>query len=153
MSLEQIATLLSGLTVLSVASPLINARAAAPTVTLADGLVVGTTTGVYNQPAVTGLVDAYLGIPYASPPDRFEAPVAATAFRTSFLAQKYGAACIQQVNASGMSIFLLRVSLGSRLMIRQSLAPSRKIVCSPTSTYLPTPRHQAKRQSCSGFTV
>jgi hypothetical protein len=106
MSLKQIGTLLSGLAILSAASPLINARAAAPTVTLADGLVVGTATGVYNQPAVTGLVDAYLGIPYASPPNRFEAPVAATALKTPFLAQKYGAACIQQVNASGISFFL-----------------------------------------------
>jgi hypothetical protein len=151
MSLKRIATLFSGLAVLSAASPLINARAA-PTVTLADGLVVGTATDVSNQPAVTGLVDAYLGIPYASPPDRFEAPVAATALETPFLAQKYGAACVQQVNASGISL-VLRLPSGSRLMNDQLLAPSPKIACSPTSMYLLTPRHQAKKQSCSGFTV
>ncbi|KAI4851244.1 alpha/beta-hydrolase [Aureobasidium sp. EXF-8845] len=100
MPLKYIAILLQGLTTLSTASPLLNAHAAAPTVTLAGGVVVGTATGVYNQPAVTGLVDAYLGIPYASPPARFKAPVPAKAWTTPFLAQKYGAACIQQFNGS-----------------------------------------------------
>jgi carboxylesterase 2 len=115
MSLKLIVTILSGLNVLSAASPLINTGAAAPIVTLADGVVVGTATRVYNQPAVTGLVDAYLGIPYASPPGRFEAPVPATAWDTPFAAQTYGAACIQQFNGSGM-YFSIRTLRRSQLM-------------------------------------
>ncbi|THZ24490.1 alpha/beta-hydrolase [Aureobasidium pullulans] len=105
MSFKHIVTLLSGLATLSAASPLVNAHAAAPTVTIVSGVIVGTATGVLNQPTVTGLVNAYLGIPYASPPKRFEAPVPAPAWNTSLNAQKYGAACIQQLNGSVVGPF------------------------------------------------
>ncbi|PIA92877.1 Carboxylesterase 1C [Cercospora beticola] len=48
-----------------------------PTVTISKGVVIGTATGVLNQPFVTGLANAYLGIPFArSPPTRFSPPVA-----------------------------------------------------------------------------
>jgi acetylcholinesterase/carboxylesterase 2 len=115
MSFKHIVTLLSGLAALSAASPLVNAHAAAPTVTIVSGVIVGTATGVLNQPTVTRLVNAYLGIPYASPPKRFEAPVPAPAWNTSLNAQKYGAACIQQLNGSDMS-FSVRASLSSQLI-------------------------------------
>ncbi|THX12524.1 alpha/beta-hydrolase [Aureobasidium pullulans] len=105
MSFKHIVTLLSGLAALSAASPLVNAHAAAPTVTIVSGVIVGTATGVLNQPTVTGLVNAYLGIPYASPPKRFEAPVPAPAWNTSLNAQKYGATCIQQLNGSVVGPF------------------------------------------------
>lgn len=77
------------------------AAAANPTVTIASGVVIGTATGVTNQPAVTGLVNAYLGVPYASPPVRFSPPQAAKAWATPLKAQVNPPACIQQFIFTG----------------------------------------------------
>jgi carboxylesterase 2 len=60
---------LLSLAIASSASPILHDRAADPTVTLDLGVVVGTATRVTNQPSVTGLANAYLGVPFArSPP-------------------------------------------------------------------------------------
>ncbi|KAI5241312.1 alpha/beta-hydrolase [Aureobasidium subglaciale] len=99
MPLKHISTLLLGLITVAIASPLLDVRAVSPSVTLSSGVVVGTATGVLNQPSVTGIVDAYLGIPYADTPNRFEPPVAYSgSWTTPFVAQKFGDACIQQLN-------------------------------------------------------
>ncbi|KEQ95001.1 hypothetical protein AUEXF2481DRAFT_89063 [Aureobasidium subglaciale EXF-2481] len=101
MPLKYISTLLLGLVAITVASPLLDVRAVSPSVTLSSGVVVGTATAVLNQPSVTGLVDAYLGIPYADTPKRFEPPVAYSgSWTTPFAAQKFGDACIQQINTT-----------------------------------------------------
>lgn len=72
-------------------------RAADPTVTIASGVVVGTATRVSNQPTVTGLANAYLGIPFAkSPPLRFAPPEAPEPWTTPLVAQTEPAACLQQ---------------------------------------------------------
>ncbi|GIZ43330.1 hypothetical protein CKM354_000656200 [Cercospora kikuchii] len=69
-----------------------------PTVTISNGIVIGTATGVLNQPSVTGLVDAYLGIPFArSPPTRFSPPVASDPWSEPLLAQTLPNTCIQQL--------------------------------------------------------
>ncbi|EGP85142.1 uncharacterized protein MYCGRDRAFT_75146 [Zymoseptoria tritici IPO323] len=68
-----------------------------PTVTLSSGVIVGTATSVLNQPSATGLVNAYLGIPYAqSPPLRFAPPTAAQAWSEPLIAQKFPPSCLQQ---------------------------------------------------------
>jgi acetylcholinesterase/carboxylesterase 2 len=78
------------------ASPVVDARAANPTVSLASGVVVGTATRVSNQPSVTGLASAYLGIPFASsPPLRFAPPTAPSPWKEPLVAQKLPPACLQ----------------------------------------------------------
>jgi carboxylesterase 2 len=78
------------------ASPILDARAANPTVTLDSGVVIGTATGVLNQPSVTGLASAYLGIPFASsPPLRFAPPTAPSPWKEPLVAQKLAPACLQ----------------------------------------------------------
>ncbi|KAK4501555.1 hypothetical protein PRZ48_007364 [Zasmidium cellare] len=68
-----------------------------PTVTIASGVVVGTATRVSNQPTVTGLANAYLGIPFAqSPPLRFAPPSPPKPWTNPLLAQKNPPACLQQ---------------------------------------------------------
>lgn len=72
-------------------------RAANPSVTIASGVVVGTATGVANLPKVTGLANAYLGIPFAqSPPVRFAPPTEPQAWKTPLEAHTQPAACLQQ---------------------------------------------------------
>jgi carboxylesterase 2 len=78
------------------ASPVVHARAPDPTVSLASGVVVGTATRVSNQPSVTGLASAYLGIPFASsPPLRFAPPTAPSPWKEPLVAQKLPPACLQ----------------------------------------------------------
>jgi len=87
---------LLSLAVTSYASPVLDARAANPTVTLDSGVVVGTATRVLNQPSVTGLASAYLGVPFASsPPVRFAPPTAASPWEQPLVAQKLPPACLQ----------------------------------------------------------
>ncbi|PPJ52325.1 hypothetical protein CBER1_10650 [Cercospora berteroae] len=70
-----------------------------PTVTISNGIVIGTATGVLNQPSVTGLANAYLGIPFAqSPPTRFSPPVASDPWSEPLLAQTLPNTCIQQLS-------------------------------------------------------
>jgi len=66
-----------------------------PTVTIASGVVIGTATRVSNQPSVTALVNAYLGVPFADKPVRFAPPQPAPAFGT-INAQTNPPACLQQ---------------------------------------------------------
>jgi carboxylesterase 2 len=78
------------------ASPVLDVRAANPTVSLASGVVIGTATRVSNQPSVRGLASAYLGIPFASsPPLRFAPPTAPSPWKEPLVAQKLAPACLQ----------------------------------------------------------
>ena len=84
---------------LALAAPAANVS---PTVTIANGVVVGTQTTVSNQPSQTAKVNAYLGVPFAqSPPQRFSPPVAASSWSTPLSAQTLKPACIQQFVGSG----------------------------------------------------
>lgn len=86
---------LLGLAITSYATPILNARAADPTVTLDSGVVVGTATRV-AKPSVTGLANVYLGVPFASsPPLRFAPPTAAKPWTEPLVAQKSPPACLQ----------------------------------------------------------
>lgn len=72
------------------------AAAAIPTVTLASGVVIGTTT---TLPSATAAVNKFLGVPFAaSPPERFSPPTAAQPFTTPYMATTIKPACIQQFN-------------------------------------------------------
>ncbi|GIZ46043.1 hypothetical protein CKM354_000918400 [Cercospora kikuchii] len=80
------------------ATPLEQRQAANPTVTINNGRVIGTVTGVSNQPSAPP-VKAFLGIPYAQPPTgarRFAPPEPATPWRSPLRAQKLPPACLQQ---------------------------------------------------------
>lgn len=84
------------LAVISYATPILHDRAADPTVTLDSGIVFGTATRVANQPSVTSLANAYLGVPFAdSPPLRFAPPTAAKPWTEPLVAQKLPPACLQ----------------------------------------------------------
>lgn len=73
-----------------------------PTVTLASGVVIGTTTKPTNQPSLTASANAYLGVPFAkSPPVRFSPPEAVTPWSTPLQAQNIKPACIQQFSGTG----------------------------------------------------
>jgi len=88
---------LFSLATLSHAAPL-EEISGSPTVTIASGVVIGTATPVPNQPSNPGLVNSYLGIPFAqSPPLRFAPPQPETQPWTSPLqATSLKPACIQQ---------------------------------------------------------
>ena len=78
------------------ATPILHGRAADPRVTLDSGVVVGTAIRVENQPAVTGLANAYLGVPFASsPPLRFAPPTAPKPWTEPLVAQQLPPACLQ----------------------------------------------------------
>lgn len=81
-----------GLPLTSNASP---APAAAPTVTIDSGTVIGTTTSLAGA---TASVNKFLGIPFAASPTRFAPPATATPWKAPYHATKYGPACIQQFN-------------------------------------------------------
>ena len=75
-----------------------------PTVLIADGLVVGTTTSL---PAATATVNQFLGIPFAkSPPERFGLPQPPTPFRGELDASKFKDSCMQQFNCEFWVDFL-----------------------------------------------
>jgi carboxylesterase 2 len=78
------------------AAPLVD-RIAAPTATLANGIVVGLATPVPNEPSNPGLVNSFLGIPFAkSPPLRFAPPEPAVPWSSPLEATKVKPACVQQ---------------------------------------------------------
>jgi carboxylesterase 2 len=82
--------------VLSHAAPLAD-NAIAPSATIANGVVVGISTPVPNEPSNPGLVNSYLGIPFAkSPPLRFAPPEPALPWSTPLQATEVKPACIQQ---------------------------------------------------------
>ncbi|KAH7085047.1 liver carboxylesterase 1 precursor [Paraphoma chrysanthemicola] len=86
----------------ALSAPAVAARAASPSVTLASGVVVGTTIKLANQPQVTAEANAYLGVPFAkSPPERFSPPEAASPWPSPLQAQAIKPACIQQFSGSG----------------------------------------------------
>ncbi|KAL2194978.1 Alpha/Beta hydrolase protein [Corynascus similis CBS 632.67] len=74
-----------------------SATAQLPTVTLRDGVYIGTTT---QLPSATAVVDKFLGIPYAATPERFRAarPRLPGSQRTN--ATNHPPACIQQAPAN-----------------------------------------------------
>lgn len=65
-----------------------------PTVSIPNGVLVGTTTSLY---AATATVNKFLGIPYAAPPVRFEAPSPARDWTSPRNASSFGDICIQQL--------------------------------------------------------
>ncbi len=77
------------------------AAAQLPTATLDDAIYIGTTTSVASATAV--VVDKFLGIPYAAPPQRFRAtrPRARGSERVNATTQP--PACIQQCKKSILS--------------------------------------------------
>ena len=72
-----------------------------PTVTIDNGIVVGTATSLPKRPHGYDSVHAYLGIPFAqSPPLRFAPPEPAPAWLTPLNATVFKPACIQQYSGS-----------------------------------------------------
>ena len=68
----------------------------APTVTIASGPLIGTTTAV---PSATAVVNQFLGIPFAqSPPLRFAPPTQPKRWRNPLHVTAWKPACIQQFN-------------------------------------------------------
>lgn len=85
------------------AAPVEERQAANPTVTISNGVIVGTATAIANQPSVTP-AKSYLGIPYAKPPTgdlRFAPPEPATPWTSPLQAQTLPPACLQQFCKSG----------------------------------------------------
>ncbi|KAL0954205.1 hypothetical protein HGRIS_005333 [Hohenbuehelia grisea] len=69
---------------------------AKPTVTIADGSVVGTTTRI---PGASSTVNKFLGIPFAvSPPKRFFPPASPKKWKKALDATQFKPACMQQFN-------------------------------------------------------
>ena len=69
----------------------------APTVTIASGVIIGTTTKPANQPNLPTSANAYLGVPFAkSPPQRFSPPEAVQPWSSPLQAKALKPACIQQ---------------------------------------------------------
>lgn len=84
---------------------------AGPTVTIASGVVIGTTT----QPAgSTNYANAYLGVPFAkSPPERFSPPEAAPSWSSPLTATAFRPACIQQFTNTGNAQVLQKQYFGN----------------------------------------
>jgi hypothetical protein len=67
-----------------------------PTVVIAEGVVIGTTTSL---PAATATINQFLGLPFAqSPPKRFGLPQPLKRFRGQWDASKFKDSCTQQFN-------------------------------------------------------
>lgn len=80
-------------TAAALAQPDAHAR---PTVTIASGVIVGTTTVV---PSAKATVNKYLGIPFAkSPPERFSPPVDPEKYAKPLDASVFAPTCNQQFN-------------------------------------------------------
>jgi len=75
------------LTLSSSASP------AAPTVSLGSATLVGTATSI---PSASASANAFVGLPFAKPPNRFHAPEPLDQFNGTYDASGYKPACIQQ---------------------------------------------------------
>lgn len=69
-----------------------NESAAAPTVTIDSGIVIGIQTSPPDSP---NKVNKYLGLPFAASPTRFAPPQTATPWLEPYIATKNGPACIQ----------------------------------------------------------
>ncbi|ENI02000.1 hypothetical protein COCC4DRAFT_43072 [Bipolaris maydis ATCC 48331] len=69
----------------------------APIVTIASGVVIGTTTKPANQPGLPASANICLGVPFAkSPPERFSRPEAVQPCSSPLQANTLKPACIQQ---------------------------------------------------------
>ncbi|KAB2110991.1 hypothetical protein AG0111_0g796 [Alternaria gaisen] len=64
-----------------------------PTATIDAGVIIGKSTSLPNA---LGPVHQYLGVPFASPPERFSPPQAAVPFQEPVNATEFRPACIQQ---------------------------------------------------------
>ncbi|KAK2008226.1 carboxylesterase [Colletotrichum eremochloae] len=84
-----------------------------PTVVIASGTIIGTATHPASQPSSTRLANAYLGIPFASPPERFSPPTKAAPWSSPLIAQAFRPACIQQFTNSGKSKDLAKQYFGN----------------------------------------
>lgn len=83
----------------------------APTVRIAPGVVIGTTTSV---PSATAVVNKYLGIPFAkSPPERFSPPKDPKRWSAPLLVKAVKPACIQPWNCKKQSSKTLKYNLPS----------------------------------------
>lgn len=67
-------------------------RAAGPSATLDSGVVIGTAT---TLPYAADEVNKFLGIPFAAPPERFEAPTNPPKWLNPLNTTQYKSACIQ----------------------------------------------------------
>jgi hypothetical protein len=77
--------------------------ASRPTVTIASGVVVGTSVA---EPSSGVIVNQYLGIPFAaSPPVRFAPPEAALPWTTPLNASAFKDACVQQFNCKNLDSY------------------------------------------------
>jgi acetylcholinesterase len=65
----------------------------APTATVDSGVLIGKATSLPNA---LGPVNQFLGVPFASPPERFSPPQAQAYFHEPVNATEYKPACIQQ---------------------------------------------------------
>jgi hypothetical protein len=70
-----------------------------PTATIDAGVLVGKSTSL---PHALGSVHQFLGVPFASPPERFSPPKAAEAFHEPVNATEFKPACIQQFRCTQM---------------------------------------------------
>ncbi|GKT71929.1 para-nitrobenzyl esterase [Colletotrichum tofieldiae] len=87
---------------------------AGPTVTIASGVIVGTTSQAATQAGSTGYANAYLGVPFAkSPPERFSPPESASPWPSPLSAQAFRPACIQQFTNSGNAQVLQKQYFGN----------------------------------------
>lgn len=77
-----------------------------PEVTLASGIVIGTTTSVASA---TATVNQFLGVPFAAPPERFSLPSKAQAWKRPLDASVRSPACIQQINGEHASSILAKL--------------------------------------------
>ncbi|KAK1976309.1 carboxylesterase [Colletotrichum cereale] len=85
-----------------------------PTVTIASGVIVGTTAQPAGQASATGYANAYMGVPFAkSPPERFSPPVSPAPWSSPLIAQAFRPACIQQFSDSGNSQVLQKQYFGN----------------------------------------
>jgi hypothetical protein len=89
-----------------------------PTATLDYGVIVGTTTLL---PSSTVTVDKFLGIPFASPPERFAAPIAPAPWNGQLNATEAKPACIQAFICTSVLILqLLYDDLQIRLLCKST---------------------------------
>lgn len=87
-------------------------RTHAPTVTIASGVVVGTTKTPSNQPSSTAFANAYQGIPFAdSPPERFSPPQRPKPWKAPLQAQNMKPACTQQFIGKSLQMALETVRI------------------------------------------
>lgn len=88
---------------------MLQAHAWAPTVTLTDGIVIGTQ---ISLPTASSAVNQFLGIPFAqSPPERFSPPSPPKPWTSPLSAQAWKDSCIQQYDCA---LFLLLICLKCR---------------------------------------